>query len=189
MRNIPLFCVVATPVIVAALQEIWQTTGWARTQRLPHAVPLGRALMNWVIVVVIVGATLASAFPLTSARAARRAEAAAYPTRAVAYMRSHAVPQPLFNSYDWGGYLIWTLYPRYPVYIDGRPDMYGDAYVERFIAAYEGEANWRSILDSAHIASVLVEPSSVLARLLALSSGWRRIYVDNQAVIYVRSHS
>jgi len=110
----------------------------------------------------------------------------AYPARAVAYLRGHAVPRPLLNSYDWGGYLIWTLYPGYRVYIDGRPDMYGDAYVERFMAIYQGRVGWQAELATQRIRSVLVEPDSALARLLALSRGWRLLYHDNQAVLYVR---
>ena len=26
----------------------------------------------------------------------------------------------MFNPYVWGGYLIWSLYPDYKVFIDGR---------------------------------------------------------------------
>jgi hypothetical protein len=190
VRNIPLFCVVAVPVIVMALQDAY--ISW-RTARPPRAVQpwrdlsAGRVVANWVMVVFIAALTLTAALPLASAPAARRAEAAAFPTGAVAFLRRHDVAQPLFNSYNWGGYLIWTLYPRYRVYIDGRPDMYGDAYVDGFMAAYDGDPRWRAILDRGHIASVLVEPGSVLAKLLALSPGWRRLYADSQAVLYTRA--
>ena len=35
----------------------------------------------------------------------------------------------MFNEYDWGGYLLFRLYPKYRVFIDGRvvrPDVFGD---------------------------------------------------------------
>jgi hypothetical protein len=42
-----------------------------------------------------------------------------YPTKAVAYLRTHLPKQQLFASYDLGGYLIWQL-PEKKVFIDGR---------------------------------------------------------------------
>ena len=37
------------------------------------------------------------------------AQARIFPARAVSYIQAHRIPGPLLNSYDWGGYLIWTL--------------------------------------------------------------------------------
>ena len=49
-----------------------------------------------------------------------------FPVRASDYIRQNRPPQPLFNSYYWGGFLTWYL-PEYPVVIDGRIDFYGEA--------------------------------------------------------------
>jgi hypothetical protein len=185
VRNIPLFAVVAVPVVAVAAQQAWYAWRGASAAGTRPLSP-ARGLINAAIAALIVVATLLTALPLASTQAVARAQRAAFPARAVDYLRRHPVPQPLFNSYNWGGYLIWSLYPRYRVYIDGRPDMYGDAYVDTFVAVYSGSPQWRSILDRQHIASILVEPDSVLAKLLALSPQWRRVYADAQAVIYVR---
>jgi Flp pilus assembly pilin Flp len=54
---------------------------------------------------------------------------AGYPAAAAAYLAAHDLPGPLFDD-DWGGSLLWLLFPRYPVFVDGRIDVYGNAFIE-----------------------------------------------------------
>ncbi len=48
------------------------------------------------------------------------------PVNAVKFLSENPRPGPLYNTFDWGSYLIWSM-PDYPVAIDGRTDLYGDA--------------------------------------------------------------
>jgi hypothetical protein len=56
-----------------------------------------------------------------------------FPVRAANSIRQHDLPKPLFNSYDWGGFLTWYL-PEYPVAIDNRADAYGE---DRMLAYFK----------------------------------------------------
>ena len=38
----------------------------------------------------------------------------------------------MFNSYNWGGYLMFAL-PDMPVFVDGRTDLYGDTFPDCII--------------------------------------------------------
>ena len=49
-----------------------------------------------------------------------------YPAEAVEYLRDKDFKGNIFNSSDIGGYLIWKLYPRKQVSLDGRWEVYGD---------------------------------------------------------------
>lgn len=50
----------------------------------------------------------------------------------------------MFNSYDFGGYLVWALYPVMPVYVDGRTGLYGDAFLNEYLnTALAGPRDWR----------------------------------------------
>ena len=62
-------------------------------------------------------------------------EASHFPSRAVDFLAQHHLPGPIFNHYDWGGYLIWRLHPEYPVFVDGRADLYGDQLMTDFANA------------------------------------------------------
>ena len=48
-----------------------------------------------------------------------------FPVRACDYIRQNDLPNPLFNTYNWGSFLTWYL-PEYPVAIDSRTDAYGE---------------------------------------------------------------
>ncbi len=60
---------------------------------------------------------------------------AIYPKSAVAYLKRHPCRGNIFNSYDYGGYLIWKL-PEKPVYIDGRMPSWKNMQTNYF-ARYE----------------------------------------------------
>ena len=43
-----------------------------------------------------------------------------FPEKAILFIKQHSPQGKLFNHFEWGGYLIWELYPKYKTYIDGR---------------------------------------------------------------------
>jgi hypothetical protein len=117
---------------------------------------------------------------------ALKAEEQSLPAKAVQFMQQNSPPGPLFNSYNWGGYLIFKLWPDYPVYIDGRTDLYDDAFLRRYLNVATGGEGWRQSLDEDGINLVLIESDSTLAKFLAGSSAWTKIYQDNLATVFVR---
>lgn len=66
-----------------------------------------------------------------------------FPVNAANYLRQHPEPGPLYNAFDWGGFLIWYT-PDYPVAIDGRTDLYGDDLDARFLETGSGEDSYRT---------------------------------------------
>jgi hypothetical protein len=94
----------------------------------------------------------------------------------------------MYNRYGWGGYLIYQLYPDYRVYIDGRADVYGDAFFAEAMRVYDGAGDWTSSLDRYGIKTVLISPDAPLANLLRNDRGkWTVVYEDNQAIIFSRT--
>jgi hypothetical protein len=43
-----------------------------------------------------------------------------FPVGAADFLQAHRISQPMFNTYEYGGYLIWRLAPEPRVFIDGR---------------------------------------------------------------------
>jgi hypothetical protein len=127
-----------------------------------------------------------------------------FPAGAVAYLQAHPINGPLFNHYDWGGYLIWKLYPSTRVFIDGRADLYGEGLnadglngdglrgedlLFQFAATYQFKDDWRRSLQRWNIDAVLVPVNSALATGLRSSAGWIVSYEDAQAVILTTPHN
>jgi len=114
-----------------------------------------------------------------------KAKAELLPVAAAAFLNENRPAGPMFNSYNWGGYLMFAA-PDYPVFIDGRTDLYDDALLREWYAAYNG-IRWQETFATWGIRLVVVEADSPIARILATESGWRAAYSDILASVYVRT--
>lgn len=187
-RNIPFFSLVATPLFAEHLWEWvkgqpWATRLIASNETGPAKRSMSRIAINSLIVVIAL-----SFCGLAARRAATKQpsiEEQEFPKAAVNYMKQQRLPQPIFNEYAWGGYLIWQLYPDYQVHIDGRADVFGDKLVAEFIQVNDGKPCWLELLQQYGTQTVLVKRDSAIASLLSDDSHWQKVFEDNQAVILV----
>jgi hypothetical protein len=111
-----------------------------------------------------------------------------YPMAAVSHVRANDYPGPLFNDFNWGGYLIWAL-PEYPVSIDGRTNVYGDARLFTAYRTWEETDAWRDDKDFARanlIVGPVERPELGLVRSLRSRPDWRLVYEDDVSVVFVR---
>lgn len=93
--------------------------------------------------------------------------------------------RPVFNEYNFGGYLI---YEGVPTFIDGRADMYGDAFLDRTLTAATdplASPTLSALLKEHGIGWTLLAVNDVSARLLDKDPAWQEIYRDHIAVIHV----
>jgi len=193
-RMIPLFAMATAPILSlyadAAITRLWDALA-SRHPRLAGkesdpAPP--RPIMyagNWLILLLVVLTVALLAFQSWSVEANETAQAEIYPAGAVAYMATHELPGEMFNSYNWGGYLIWKLYPEQGVYIDGRADLYGDAFIEEYLRVAYAQSGWEETLAKYSVGHVVVEVQSALAGVLNLHPAWEEVYRDEMAVVFV----
>jgi hypothetical protein len=194
-RNIAIFGLVVTPILVRYADQAWtrqwQTWGY---KRVPFSSFVNRPShtsrfilrLNWVLLgLIVIAALVKIVIPLTP-KANLKAEQDSLPYQAVEFIRSNHPPGPIFNSYNWGGYLIFKLWPEYPVYIDGRTDLYDDAFIRRYINVMVANDGWQQTLDDDGINMVFVEENSTLAKFLSQNSDWTEIHRDEMAVIFAR---
>jgi hypothetical protein len=108
----------------------------------------------------------------------------AYPLAAIASVPPDLRARPTFNSYGFGGPLILAgIHP----YIDGRTDMYGDAFTLDYVAALRGDGARFQALDRRwHFGWTILAPTDGLVQLLDASPDWRRIHSDRFGVVHVR---
>ena len=99
-------------------------------------------------------------------------------------MATHHIEGAVLNDYGFGGYLIFS--GRRP-FIDGRAELYGDAFIRRYTeAVLLTSDDLPEILRQYRIAWTLLEPSRPAVRLLDRLPGWRRLYADDVAVVHAR---
>ncbi|HEX8175698.1 MAG TPA: hypothetical protein VF543_11320 [Pyrinomonadaceae bacterium] len=184
-RHLPIFAFAAVPLL-AEHATLWiKSQDWSAPLFAPEKITSGR--QTFLRAAVLAAALV---FSLMNARhvIAKQADSEEkhFPARAVAFLRAQNLPDPIFNWYDWGGYLIWKLYPERRIYIDGRADVYGDAFLEEFLRATKGQGDWREPLRRNGIRTVIVKPDSPLAGLLMKEEGWSKAFEDSQAVVLVK---
>ena len=177
-RNVPFFALVAAPTFASHL--------WSWFSAHKKSKSTGFAPVLSVLIFVVLPAIVAIMSVQRAVARQPQVEAENFPVAAVEFIKSQNIPQPIYNEYHWGGYLIWKLYPQYRVYIDGRADVYGDAVIEEFFTVHDAERSWRTPLDKYGIRSVLVEPNTAIATLLREDPAWQKVFEDQQAVIFIR---
>jgi hypothetical protein len=92
---------------------------------------------------------------------------------------------PILNDYDFGGYLDFI---GIPPFIDGRSELYGQAYMLRYDRALNLQdlPDFPKLLDEYRIGATMLAPASPAVALLDRSPGWQRFYADDVAVVHLR---
>lgn len=139
--------------------------------RLPY-----RALLAGVAVVVAAVVVIRLAVPMQPADSVNN------PAMAIAAVPPDLRRAPVFNDYNFGGSLILA---GVRPFIDGRADMYGDAFVRDFDAAANGDdAAFAAAVRRWGIRWTILMPRSPLVARLDAAPGWRRVHADRWAVIH-----
>src|SRR5439155_10116748 len=101
------------------------------------------------------------------------------PVAAVQAAREAGLRGHVFNSVGFGGYLM---YVGIPTFVDGRADLFGDPFLQRYVAAWSAVGGGLpDLLDHYTVAWSLLEPQSPAASLLHYLPGWERIHADPYA--------
>ncbi|MFQ3567239.1 MAG: hypothetical protein SNJ59_09580 [Aggregatilineales bacterium] len=183
-RNIAVFAVAATPVLTRHLDALLAEIGWVVKPR--QIVTTRMAWVNLLLVFVVVSGALAKVLLMLDETTVQTTMAEHLPVEAVAFINAQGVQQPIFNSYNWGGYLMFAA-PNVPVFVDGRTDLYGDVFLAQdYFATAVGAPGWEDRLRGRNINSVFVEAGSGLAGRLRDAPEWTLVYEDEQAVIFER---
>ncbi|HMC62740.1 MAG TPA: hypothetical protein VKJ01_26335 [Candidatus Solibacter sp.] len=196
-RHVPLFVVIAAPVIAsecafwwaaksraarprAAARVLWELSqDFGRSRRITLWAPMFCGLAIWM--------TLAPArlpdFP------AERFPVAAVTRNLDRLLGDGAMPggiPRILTSDQWGDYLIFHLYPRQRVFFDGRSDFYGPTIGRDYAVLLSAGRDWRRVLDQYGFQLALLPLDWPLGAVLEGDPDWRLVYRDAVSVLLVR---
>jgi hypothetical protein len=188
VRHIPIFALIAVPIISRQWGE-WLTarTQWDPLKASTPSPPRTSKLVLNATVVLAMGAFVGARLYTVITQQAKM-EAEHFPVAAVSFIESKHLPGPMLNHYNWGGYLIWRLYPN-RVSIDGRADVYGDEQMEQFANTYNLRRDWQRPFREWGIRMILIPPDAPLAAGLRATSGWAVVYSGPEAIVLIRDQS
>lgn len=195
-RNIPIFMLLAAPPAAEALQA-WlerlpamHVAGWVKklasrfnnvAAEMSETDSIGRWHPVSVLAMLMIAALLYAPHPPERFRPEFNPKS--FPAAAIDTLR-HDPGARIFTSDQWGDYLIYRLYPKTKVFMDGRSDFYGDDFNKKYLDVLDVNYGWDKTLDKFGVNTILMPPGSPLAGVLKESARWRVVYDDGTAVVF-----
>ena len=205
VRNIPIFAVVAVPGVALALREwlehvrlqcslrwLWKfTSNLAELEAGLPVIASSHKRDRWHLVPCLTLLVLAMLFIHPGRVKALRAEfdRSRFPVAAATFLSGQQTDHSmrLYSSWQWGGYLIYRLWPSLTVFDDGRTDFYGPAFVEEGLRVWDACPDWASIFARYRVNAALLPVDSALATVLRGRRDWKLVYKDGVAVLFEKT--
>jgi hypothetical protein len=108
-----------------------------------------------------------------------------YPVQAAEHVEAHSYTGPLYNPYDWGGWLLWR-WPEKKVSIDGRTYVHSTEYIEHSFRMWNAMPGWKDDPELAAAGVVLGRSDQPLMSVLASDARFLQVYRDAVASVFVR---
>jgi hypothetical protein len=195
-RNIPIFVIVTAPIVAAAIQhaldasETANLAEWLRTlarrfSRITERIQEMESVPRWRLASVAGFLMMAAIFFAPKPPANFRAEfdPKRYPTAALNELQADATAR-IFTNDEWGDYLIWSLYPKQRVFVDGRSDFYGNDFADKSLAVLRVNYGWEKTLSSFGVNTILLPLDAPLTGALKESSRWRVVFDDGSTLVF-----
>jgi hypothetical protein len=183
-RNIPVSSILLVMVVAPLVPSTRVARGFLQRMSAVEAGQRGHAWPLLAIVVTLLialnGGRVGSNQLMNAHFGSRR-----MPVEAVNYLEQQDVKGPVLSPDYWGGYLIYRLYPKAQVVVDDRHDLYGEEFFKSYLKMMHGERGWEKFLYAHETSCALLPRDAALASLLTRTQGWKSIYSDDVAVVFV----
>ncbi len=180
-RHVPLVALAGVPVFTDGLGAVLRDRLGDRATALGNrpGVPILNGVVLAAVVALALVRWLASSTPATlPADSPMRP-----PVAAVAAAQAADLPGPIFNAYDFGGYLIWA-WPARPTFIDGRTDLFPVEQFRDYVTIETGDMAALDVLTRYGVRTAIVRAGTPISRQLADAPAWRVVYGDAIADVY-----
>ena len=182
-RNIPLFTIAAAPIVaeyISRLANKIQT--WTRVEA--RFDEMGRALRGsvWAIIGVLATVILFSNYQIRTGSSFNKFNSTVFPIAAAQWLKENPQKGNMFNEFNWGGYLLYRLWPHHLVFMDSQTDFYGESLTRDYSQIINARNGWEARMEEYKIDWVVITNDSPLATAL----DWDVLYQDETATILRR---
>lgn len=186
VRNVALFALVAPLPILRLLEGLDSRTVFPNLQSKFSLLRANRSSIehpkiNLVVLGLVFLGCVVRTVMLYPEEAIFKELADVTPVGAVHYLKKTQPQGRLFNSYNWGGYLLWML-PEIPVFVDGRTDLYNDEILDQWFRVAQLQDGWEEVIERWQINVILMEKDWIVAKVLQ-QRGWCQKYLDDVAIV------
>jgi len=187
-RYIPLYAIILTPIIGIRLDGIIDTLREKRLVKRFLAISDRAAATDsktggylWSV-----AASAVVIFLVFTGKVEYGFDKKKLPVDAVQFMKKEKITGNMFNNDEFGDYIIYSAWPDYKVFIDGRSDMYGTERMKEYFKVTGIETGWDKVLEKYDINWIIYNADSTLSNFLLQRDDWKLIYADKVANIFIR---
>ena len=186
-RNIPLFVIAAAPILSGwTKQTAAKFNYWLKVEEGFANIDQTLRGFLWPLTIFLIGAGIFTYHYITTQTPINNFSSQTYPVQAADWMETHSLSGNTFNDFNWGGYLLYRLWPEQRVFIDSQSDFYGEALTRQSEEILNGDPNWETILSQYNVSRIIVPREAGLVQAASQSADWKIAYEDNVAVIFVK---
>jgi hypothetical protein len=190
-RNIPLFMIVVAPMAARWLQDVIERLRVTRyigivfaticeiceelkpMEKLPRAYLLSGVSFLLMAVLFAAGARGFEA----------QFDPDSFPIQAIPLVERSSA-QRIFTYDQWADYLIYRLYPKKPVFMDGRSDFFGISMVTATQHILAAQFDWKIQLRRFGVDMILVRPDAPVSEVLKMSPDWAIRFDDGKVLVF-----
>jgi hypothetical protein len=195
-RNIPLFAIVSAPALSSLMRDLvgLLSEKWSVLRRL---LKLDLELLQvekstyffiypmlaifFAVYTIINGNSIGISSSITF-------DSDRFPVDAANWLDEFPQAGRMFNEFAWGGYLLYRQWPDQPVFIDGQTDFYGEDLTRQYLRVRDFQEGWEHVLDQYQVTWIIIPTKVAFARELHEHPGWKSIYQDSTAEIFIKNH-
>ena len=186
-RNIPFFAIACAPVMAGLIsQPFGKISFWHNIEEKIATIDETLSGYVWPILISLLAIGSFSYYQSRTQTSFNHFDPGTFPVQAVDWIGNHPLKGNMFNDLNWGGYILYRLWPGKQVFIDSQSDFYGEALIRQYAGVFTADGDWDGELRQYNVSWILVSPKTNLAKAASTAPDWQLAYEDSVAVIYVR---
>lgn len=113
---------------------------------------------------------------------------------AMNFVLKNNLPQPIYNNFDIGSYIIYRGYPKYDVFVDGRPEAYPASFFhDVYIPSQSDYQIFKKLDEKYHFQTIIFSITDQtpwgqsFLKNVAKDKTWSIVYLDHFTIILIKS--
>lgn len=113
---------------------------------------------------------------------------------AMDFITQNNLPNPIFNNFDIGSYIIYRGYPKYHVFVDGRPESYPNEFFKKaYIPVQENPNLFYELDQKINFKTIIFSHTDqtpwgkTFLKFITKDQSWKIVYLDNFMIVLVKN--
>lgn len=186
-RNIPFFAIATAPVMAGYLkQSAGGLTSWINLENWLEKMEGSLKGYGSSIFILLITIGFFSYYQLKARSSLNQFNSQTFPVNAANWMESNSVKGNVFNDFNWGGYLLYRIWPSQRLFIDSQSDFYGESLTRQYAEIIDGNGNWGEVLNQYNVLWIVIPRKAGLVNKVLASNNWGIAYEDPLTIIFAR---